>query len=469
MKIAKMEAKATIATAIVMLLLGSGAVFAFSTRAQYSSNHFNAPQPLAGDTTTSTTTTSSTHSEHGQEHSETTHTSTSQHGEDEDPAQEEVCTTSTSTSTATTTSTSTSTSTTTENKENEENEAGECGPAEHQVQEEHELKFRIVPATSDSTGQGEANIQIRGTTLRVDIEVEHAKASTTYLVVLVSLSGSTTTTSASTTTFSTTTTTTSTPAGCSTHIGSFVTSEKGNGHAELETTLSAGNYLIGLVLCSDSKALLVSDPATRSATITQSTAGQSETENQQGENVQEHTANENDEKDIKGASDGGQIPGVVQVSDSSASVTKVDPKFSISVGKTSNNGLIVSISADNVTGSRVLLVNLTGSSYTTDSLKTLRVTYDGKTISQASSLSQILRATPSDPARFIVLVTSAGVQLLVSIPHFSSHVIQIFSGLARAGSFLAINLPILIGGVLVVSMLFAALYAKRRRFYNLFF
>ncbi len=184
--------------------------------------------------------------------------------------------------------------------------------------------------------------------------------------------------------------------------------------------------------------------------------------------MQEHNANENDEKDIKGATDSGEIPAVVQVSDSSASVTRVDPKFSVSVGKTSDNGLIVSISGDNITGSRVLLVNLAGGSYTTDSLKALRVTYDGNTISQASSLSQILTATPSDPARFIVLVTSTGVQLLISIPHFSSHVIQILSGLASAGSFLAINAPILIGGLLVVTMLSAVLYAKRRRFYSFF-
>ncbi len=430
MKIAKIETKATIATAIVLLLLGSGAVFAYSTRAQFSSNHFIAPQPLAGDSPTSTSTTSSAHGGNEHEHSSTTQTSTSE----------------------------------AQGHQGNENGQGE--------DEEHELKFRIVPASSDATGSGEANIQIQGTSLKVDVEIEHAKASTTYSVVLVSLLVSATTSSSSTTTFTTTSTsTTSTVSGgCGPSIGTFVTNDEGNGQAKLETTLSPGNYQIGLVLCSEGAPLaplLVSDPATTPATITQSTTSESETENQQGENVNEVKANENDEKDIKSATDNKEIPALVQVSGSSASVTQLDPKFSVSVGKTSNNGLIVSISANNVTGSRVLLFNLTAGSYTTDSLKSLVVTFDGNRISQASSLSQILSATPSDPARFIVLVTSAGVQLLVSIPHFSSHVIQILSGLASAGSFLAINAPILIGGILVVTMLSAVLYAKRRRFYSL--
>jgi len=246
-----------------------------------------------------------------------------------------------------------------------------------------------------------------------------------------------------------------------------VTNDHGNGHAELETTLTPGTYLIGLALCSGSTVVFVSDPVTRSATVMASKNPSQPHENQQGENS-EVKENENDKEDIKSATAKGDIPAVVQWTDSSPSVTQVDPKFSVSVGKTSNNGLIVSISADNVTGSRVLLINLSGTSYTTDQLKTLSVTYDGNPISQASSLSQILNAATTDPARFIILVTSNGVQLLVSIPHFSSHIIQIIPGLASVGSFLAVNAPILIGGILVVSLLSAVVYARRRRFYSLF-
>ncbi len=179
--------------------------------------------------------------------------------------------------------------------------------------------------------------------------------------------------------------------------------------------------------------------------------------------MQAANANQQEEDDIKSATDSKEIPAVVQVSGSSASVTQVDPTFTVSVGKTHGNGVIVSISGENVTGPRVLLVNLTGASYTTDSLKSLMVTYDGNVISQASSLSQVLNSSPSDPARFIVLVTSSSVQLLVSIPHFSSHVIQIISGVAGAGSLLAINAPILVGAILVGTMLVGVLYAKRRR------
>ncbi len=463
LKIVKTTAQSIIGTAIVALLLGSGAVYAVSTRAYYSSNQLNAPSTESNtSSTTNSQTSAHSETEHGHAQDVTTHTSTSDdQGEDENEAQEETCTSSsTSTSAAASTSATTTTSTSTEN------EAEECDEPSHQVQQEHEVKFTLVPASGDAQGKGEANIQIKGTTLRVDIEIEHAMARTTYSVVLVSVLSSTTTSSSSTAFSTSTASTTSTAtSGCGTSIGTFVTSDHGNGHAELETTLQLGSYQIGILICSKgppSTPLLVSDPATSPATITQTTA-ESENANQHGENVQAANANQQEEDDIKSATDSKEIPAVVQVSGSSASVTQVDPTFTVSVGKTNGNGVIVSISGENVTGPRVLLVNLTGASYTTDSLKSLMVTYDGNVISQASSLSQVLNSSPSDPARFIVLVTSSSVQLLVSIPHFSSHVIQIISGVAGAGSLLAINAPILVGAILVGTMLVGVLYAKRRR------
>jgi len=439
------SASALLGSAIVLVLMLGGTAFAYATRTHSAASQANAPAD-SGDSEHSTTNTASHHTTESESQTEQQGVNQGpQCGENNDDEDKS------STSSSTVSSSSTTGSVTTTCTENEqENE-----------QEQQELKFRLVGASSSDVGQGEVNIHIDGTDLRVDVEITHALQDTSYDVALVALAATTSTTTASSSTSSTTSTSMTSSSACADKIGTLVTSDEGEGQAHLETTLQAGSYQIGLVLCVKGAPALVSTPTTLPATVSQSAVHQSETDN--GERAKVVNGNENDETQIEDAAKNNQIPAVVQFSSSGASVIQLDPKFSVSVGKT-GDGLVVTISGNGVTGSRVLLVNITKDSLPAIQSGELLVKYDNSTIQEASSLSQVLSGTGSTPS-YIVIGTASGYQLLVYIPHFSTHVIQLIaaplSGMVPA---LSVELPLAVAAVAVLSAAAAVLYAKRRSY-----
>jgi hypothetical protein len=364
----------------------------------------------------------------------------------------------------------------TETQQTGQHENGQGDDDEQGENEEVELHFRLVPV-DNGAGQGNINIKIDDTTLDGQIEVEKLSPRTSYNVFLVAILVTSTTTTTFSTTSPTTTTTTTGAASCTgKSLGSFVTRGEGSGEAELSTTLTAGTYAIGIVVCSGTAPalvpVLVSDPASITTTVppvtededeNESSSTQTSSQETETHTVHTHTEDKEDEDQIKNAEDAKTIPAVVKVDSSGVSFTQLDPKFSVSASSLGNNGLQISISGNNVTGSRVLLVDLTGSQWTASSLQNLKVTYDGQAIVEAASISQLFSSTPTDPARYVILVTSSGLQLLVSIPHFSLHTIQILPSAASALSFFGTNWAFLLAGLVVFTALSVAIYSKRRR------
>ena len=383
MKVARRTAQA-LASIVVLSLLMSGSVFAYTTRMSHLSSFAS---PLAADNPPTTTT---SETEHGNNQvTQTTHTS--------------------------------------------ENEG------------EHTLEFKLV-AVGTAVGKGDAEVQIRGTDVRVDVEVEQALKSASYMVTLID---------SPTATFPPLT---SCP---SVATGHFMTSDEGEAEVKVVgTELSIGNHFLGLILCTGGLPALVSDPQTRQATITARTT-ESETEETDQVNTKQEDKQEQDE--IKGAEDSKQIPAVVSVSASGDALTQLDPKFSVSVSRPGDNQLSVSISGTNGTGPRVLLINVTKDAGALSSLGALSVTYDGNKISEASSLSQVFSGTSTSPPSYLVLGTSSGVQLLVFIPHFSSHLIELLASPAPLGTFIA-QVPLLLAGLAAVAAVSAVLYTRRKRF-----
>ncbi len=173
-----------------------------------------------------------------------------------------------------------------------------------------------------------------------------------------------------------------------------------------------------------------------------------------------------DEEEINKAKDSKQIPAVVEVSGSGSTITQIDSKFSVSVSRPSDNSLSVSIAGANGTGPRVLLIDISKDAGALSSLGSLKVTYDGETASQASSLSQVLSGTSTSPPSYIVLLTSSGAHLLVFIPHFSSHLIELLAGFVPFGALTALTAgaPLMLGGLAVIVAISAVRYAARKRF-----
>jgi len=291
-------------------------------------------------------------------------------------------------------------------------------------------------------GRGDANIEIDGATIKVHAEFERMNPETHYVLILSD----------------------------GTAVGDMVTSHEGNGHIEAVLTLTAGLHAVGLSLLDTSTFashtnVMQSDPATSSVTIVQSTATESTTSHEGAHEITTTSADKQDEDNVNSALQDKTIPAVVHWSGSGTTTSLLDPSFSVSVGKYQDSGLLVSISG-NATGSRVLLINLTRDASPNFGSGALLVTLDGTPIQQASSFLQVLKAQPTDPARYIILSTSSGWQVLVSIPHFSLHTLAILPVVMSAiSNFLMVDAPLLALSVLAVSSLFAIVYAKRPRAY----
>src|SRR5256712_1318144 len=187
-----------------------------------------------------------------------------------------------------------------------------------------------------------------------------------------------------------------------------------------------------------------------------------ENEKEQTNAVNAKEEGKTDEDDINKAKDSKQIPAVVEVSGSGSTITQIDSKFNVSISRPSDDSLSVSIAGANGTGPRVLLIDISKDAGGLSSLGSLKVTYDGERVSQASSLSQVLGGTSTSPPSYIVLLTSSGAHLLVFIPHFSSHLIELQAGFAPFGALTAVA-PLTLGGLAVTVAISAVRYAARKK------
>lgn len=302
----------------------------------------------------------------------------------------------------------------------------------NQTKDSQELKYRLA-GNGTNPGQGEANIQIQHTSLNMDIEIEHAAKTTTYSVILIAIStgsGGTgfgtsgvggTSVMGGTSGVSTTTTTSN---ACANPIGQLVTSKEGEGIAHLETSLPAGTYQIGIILCIGDSPAIVSHPTTQEGIITQSN----------GNDIKSTLKNDAQHiiSIIRGANENGQIHTAkhdgkfVVVVDGghghSPRFSDVNSDYSAGVGVLGSSGLIVSLSSTN-SGPGAILVNL-GNVPMASVLTGIAVTFDGALVTSVSSVSQVLNS-PAGQSSYALVQTSSGLALLMFLPNVADDIIQI--------------------------------------------
>ncbi len=155
----------------------------------------------------------------------------------------------------------------------------------------------------------------------------------------------------------------------------------------------------------------------------------------------------------------GMIPVVVNVSSSRATASILEENFSVSVVSTSGNNFTLLVSAVNVSGPRTILINTAlGGPNATSALVVL---LDGRAIPEAPSLASVLTGN-SSAAEYAVVLTSQGVQLLVRVPHFSTHVIQVAQVSPQAEPFPQSFVPY-VAAVAVAASVLLFLALRRRK------
>jgi hypothetical protein len=333
--------------------------------------------------------------------------------------------------------------------------------------------FKLVPEANQTapegyrfptTGTAVVSLNPRSSELNVVLGFQDANPTTTYDAALV-LNGS------------------------SVGLGTMTTNRAGGAVLHASVQESPGVYLIGVVVYDVSNAagfkaagpvlVLVSDPRDQLITLvppnavgvsvpavtseslsstassTTSTATAAAVTIAAGNKVQTQ---------IQEAVDSLTIPATVQVTPLSSSTTVLDSRFSLSVGPQVGNGLVIAISGENVTGPRVLLINMSKTSPLA-LYPALNVTLDGSPVAEASSAIQVLNPVSTNPPLYVLVATSDSIQLLVSIPHFSLHLVQVAGVVVHSiESSLELDAPILAGSVVVVTLAILAAYAARKRY-----
>ncbi|HEV2226162.1 MAG TPA: hypothetical protein VGR56_05080 [Nitrososphaerales archaeon] len=224
-------------------------------------------------------------------------------------------------------------------------------------------------------------------------------------------------------------------------------------HAETTTTTIAS---------SSETTTQESQPQVNETTGTNNQVGENQT---QGDNLNVIEPDEAEQNEIQDAEANGTIAGEVQVNDTSVSATLTDPRFSLVPTEGANGQLNIQVSGQNVAGPRSFLVTLSNSMDPTT--HTLAVTLDGVHVSQASSIGQVLHPS-TNTASYIVMKSSSGYRLLVSIPHFSSHLLTILP-LAPGPyqGFFPVSGVALAGVVIALTALITITFTRRKRIYAL--
>ncbi len=115
----------------------------------------------------------------------------------------------------------------------------------------------------------------------------------------------------------------------------------------------------------------------------------------------------------------------VNIANQEVSTTSIDDGVAINATNTSPDSVAINVSAANETGPKVILINLSNTTINVGNLEYLGIEYDGKPIAPAANVDAILHAKSTDDPNFAIIVTQTGAQVLVLVPHFSTHTITL--------------------------------------------
>lgn len=182
-----------------------------------------------------------------------------------------------------------------------------------------------------------------------------------------------------------------------------------------------------------------------------------EIEHQKNNERVAHHITEQETSHIEDAKTNQTIAAEVEIDNGNVDHKSIDNNIIVKTENSSSNSVNIMVSATNQTGPKVILVNLNSTTIDVSSMKYLHVLYDGKVITPAENVDQVLHGTSSDDPHYAILITQNGAQVLISIPHFSTHTItldslsKVIPAIPEFGQIATMILAIAIISILVVS------------------
>ena len=154
---------------------------------------------------------------------------------------------------------------------------------------------------------------------------------------------------------------------------------------------------------------------------------ETEIENENNNINAKHKVTEQDLSSIEGAKTNETIAAEVNVGMGNIDHKSIDNNVTVKTENFTNDSFAIAVNASSGTGPKVILINLNSTTIDVANVKYLHVMYDGHIISPAANVDKILHTTSSDQPHYAILITQSGAQILVSIPHFSTHTITLSS------------------------------------------
>lgn len=154
---------------------------------------------------------------------------------------------------------------------------------------------------------------------------------------------------------------------------------------------------------------------------------ESEIENENNNINATHKMTEQDLSDIEGAKANETIAAEIDVGIGHVEHKSIDNNVIVQTENITNDSVSITVNASSGTGPKVILINLNSTTIDVSSINSMHVLYDGHPITPAANIDEIMHTTSSDPPRYAILITQSGAQILISIPHFSSHTITLDS------------------------------------------
>ncbi|MDH2906567.1 MAG: hypothetical protein PXX83_00525 [Candidatus Nitrosotalea sp.] len=140
-----------------------------------------------------------------------------------------------------------------------------------------------------------------------------------------------------------------------------------------------------------------------------------------------HKVTEQDLSSIESAKTNETIAAEVNVGIGNVDHKSIDSNVTVKTENFTNDSVAITVNASSGTGPKVILINLNSTTIDVANVKYLHVMYDGQLITPAANVDEILHTTSSDQPHYAILITQSGAQILVSIPHFSTHTITLDS------------------------------------------
>ncbi len=165
------------------------------------------------------------------------------------------------------------------------------------------------------------------------------------------------------------------------------------------------------------------------------TEGENQTQaNQQGvdeinnENNNEkatHQENQQDANNVENAIENKTVAAEVNIGVGNQETKSIDSNIEVHTDNSIGDTVSVTVGSKTESGPKVIIFNLNSTTIDAANVKYLHITYDGHSIAPATDVNAVLHPKNTDEPSYAIIVTQNGAQILVSIPHFSTHTITI--------------------------------------------